>query len=211
MLKNAGITDSATQLWIGIGIDICSFLAAITGSLFFAERFGRRKMALSATFITVAAMLVMGLCTKAPQDDDGNAVSNKTATIFAVLAIYIVQIGFSGNWTPLQALYPTEIFNFSLRAKAAGITNVFWGTSGFLFNNVNPIGLGNLYWKYYMVQMVWNGVWIGFVYFLMVETKGRTLEQLDALFNKPNAVKESLKVVEPDQAYEASEKKVAAA
>ncbi|KAJ3381678.1 hypothetical protein HDU84_004911 [Entophlyctis sp. JEL0112] len=200
MLDGAGITDTSTKLGIAVGLDVASFIAACLGSLFLVETLGRRRMAQIATFITVISMIIIGVCSRATQNDDGSAVSNKTATIFAVLAIYLANVGFAATWTPLQALYPTEIFSFSLRAKAAGITNVFWGTSGFLFNSVNPTGLQALHWKYYFVQFAWNFVWVLFVYFLMVETKGRSLEQLEKVFTSKNPVKMSLEPIEPEVA-----------
>ncbi|KAI9360850.1 general substrate transporter [Zopfochytrium polystomum] len=193
--EGAGITDAATKLWIQLGVDIASFFAAVAGSLFLVERFGRRPMAFLGVTFTVLGMLIIGIAVMSLQNskDEKGTAHNSTASVFAVLAVYLIQIGFSMNWTPLQALYPTEIWSFALRAKAVGVTNIFWGTSGFLFNYVNPLGIGNLSYNYYWVQAGWNAFWYVIVYFLMVETKGRTLEELDEIFASANPVKESLK------------------
>ncbi|KAJ1553320.1 hypothetical protein HK405_008274 [Cladochytrium tenue] len=195
IFEGAGITDGTVQLWIQLGVDICSFFAAVAGSLFLVERIGRRAMAYLGVSFTVIGMLIIGIAVMELQkstDADGTA-HNSTASVFAVLAVYLIQIGFSMNWTPLQALYPTEIWSFALRAKAVGVTNIFWGTSGFLFNYANPLGIGNLSYNYYWVQAGWNALWFFIIYFLMVETKGRTLEELDVIFASSNPVKESLK------------------
>lgn len=48
-------------------------------------------------------------------------------------------------------------------------------------------------WKTYIVFVVWCAVQEVIWYFMMPETKQRTLEELDEIFAAPNPVKHSLK------------------
>ncbi|KAI8814279.1 general substrate transporter [Cladochytrium replicatum] len=194
MLEGAGINSEQTVLGIGLGVDILSWLCAMAGAFLLADRIGRRRMGMYTIVVVVLGYAIMGACTGVGVDQ-----KSYSATIAAVAFIFFTNGSFSALWTPLQALYPTEIWPFALRAKAVGIVNVFWGTSGYLFNWVNPLGLGNLNWKYYFVQAAWNGFWIVLIYFFMIETKGHTLEELDGIFLSSNPVKESLKPPKVDQ------------
>src|SRR5690606_18640857 len=59
----------------------------------------------------------------------------------------------------------------------------WWGRIAGFFNNfVNPIGLANIGWKYYITYVVWLAFEVCFVWFLFPETSGRTLEELSFLF-----------------------------
>ena len=71
-----------------------------------------------------------------------------------------------------------ELFPFHARAK--GIT-VFlcWGRVAVFFNQfVNPIGINNAGWKYYISYCIFLLFEIIFVWFLFPETSNRTLEEL---------------------------------
>jgi hypothetical protein len=61
---------------------------------------------------------------------------------------------------------------------------VFTNKCALFFNQfVNPIGLDNLEWKYYIVYVCWILVEIGLFYFLYPETLGNTLEQGADIFD----------------------------
>ncbi|KAK3671340.1 hypothetical protein LTR78_008800 [Recurvomyces mirabilis] len=45
-----------------------------------------------------------------------------------------------------------------------------------------PIGLANIGWKMYMVNASWDIVIVFLIAFFWVETKGKTLEEIDAIF-----------------------------
>lgn len=45
-----------------------------------------------------------------------------------------------------------------------------------------PIGLTNIGWKMYMVNASWDIVIVGLIAYYWVETKGKTLEEIDAIF-----------------------------
>lgn len=47
---------------------------------------------------------------------------------------------------------------------------------------IMPIGLTNIGWKMYMVNASWDIVIVGLIAYYWVETKGKTLEEIDAIF-----------------------------
>lgn len=49
-----------------------------------------------------------------------------------------------------------------------------------------PIGLEKIGWKIYMINGVWDIIELLFVVFFWVETKGKSLEEIDELFDGVN-------------------------
>jgi hypothetical protein len=45
-----------------------------------------------------------------------------------------------------------------------------------------PIGLTNIGWKMYMVNASWDIIILFLIMYFWVETRGKTLEEIDALF-----------------------------
>ena len=83
--------------------------------------------------------------------------------------------------------YTVEILPFSLRAKGFNVFN-FAVSVSIIFNQyVNPIALGKLAWKYYIVYCCWLAFELVFCYFFIVETRGLSLEETAALFDGEEA------------------------
>ena len=113
-------------------------------------------------------------------------------------------------FTPLIVSYSLEILPYSLRAKGFNVFN-FTISVALIFNQyVNPIALKNIGWKYYVsaptaisahrpaleltlmlttlvplqiVYCCWLAFETVFLYFFVVETRNRTLEETAALFD----------------------------
>jgi hypothetical protein len=56
-----------------------------------------------------------------------------------------------------------------------------------------PVGITNSHWKFYLLYLGIDALGIVIIYFTFVETKGRTLEEIDEIFADPHPVKRSLK------------------
>lgn len=87
--------------------------------------------------------------------------------------------------------YPTEIFPFTIRSK--GLTCELLSIYGSLVIAafVNPIGMENIGWRYYIVFCCFLVVILAVTYFVFPETKGYSLEEIAVLFDGPEAAPES--------------------
>lgn len=74
--------------------------------------------------------------------------------------------------------YLIELFPYSVRTRGIGIEQVFGKVGAFFSNNVNPIALTALDWKFLAIYCGWITFECLFVWFLYPETQGRTLEEL---------------------------------
>lgn len=84
--------------------------------------------------------------------------------------------------------YPVEIWQFSLRSRGLTVTWITALASIFLNTFVNGLALEQLGWKYYILFCVLLLLWIVFVWFVIPETKGHTLEQMAVVFDGEDAV-----------------------
>lgn len=62
----------------------------------------------------------------------------------------------------------------------------FWVNIASFFNQyVTPIGLGNVKWRFYFLYIAWDAFQALFIFLFYVETKNRTLEELNEIFEAP--------------------------
>lgn len=77
----------------------------------------------------------------------------------------------------LQA-YLVELWPFAERARGISWFQLFGRAAGFFTTFVNPIGLQNAGWKYFIMYCCILVFEIAFVALFFPETSGRTLEEL---------------------------------
>lgn len=82
------------------------------------------------------------------------AQSGDEGSAYAVVAMIFVYYLFYTIMHPLTYIYITEVFPFVHRAKGVAMTQ-FFSRAGSAFNQfVNPIGLDDIGWKFYIVYVV---------------------------------------------------------
>lgn len=165
ILRLIGITSQERITLINGILQIWNMIVAITGANL-VGRVGRRPIFLTATtcmFFGMIAWTVAG-SVFAKSRSEGAGAGVLTCIIFFISAYNIC-------WNPLAVAYPVEIMPFNIRAK--GIALLMGSIKGASFFNqfVNPIGLENLAWKYYIVYCVWLAIVLTTVYFMFPETK----------------------------------------
>ncbi|KAL0936274.1 lactose permease [Colletotrichum truncatum] len=190
MIEGIGIKDSRRQLLLNGINTIISFVSGFFGS-FFVDRVGRRPLFLWGTFLTGLVYIPINvLAAKAEQGKDGTIPTSQAYAFIAMIFTY--SIFWSFCWTPLQALYPAEILHNEIRAKGMGAKGFISGVASFINTYGTSVSLKHIGWKTYTIFLVLHFVHLGLMYMSCVETKERTLEELEEIFNDPKPVKKSL-------------------
>ncbi|KAK1497019.1 hypothetical protein CTAM01_08031 [Colletotrichum tamarilloi] len=192
MVRGVGITDSSRQLLLNGINTVISFVSGIFGS-FFVDKVGRRPLFLWGTLLTGLVYIPINvLAAKAEHHlDEGTAVPKPQAYAFiAMIFSYGIFWGFC--WTPLQALYPAEILNNEIRAKGMGAKGFISGVASFINTYGTSVSIKHIGWKTYTIFLVLHFVHLGLMYMSCVETKERTLEELEEIFSDAKPVKRSL-------------------
>ncbi|RDB15613.1 Lactose permease [Hypsizygus marmoreus] len=184
-----GIEDPTVQLLINGLLNIWNFFIAIIAGLL-CDKVGRRRLFMISTigmvFFWTLQTVCFSLYTQHQHPPAGHAV---IAMIFIPSAFRLAYFSLDDiAFTPLIVSYTVEILPYALRAKGF-VTFNFAISLSLIFNQyVNPIALEKLGWKYYLVYVFWLTFETVFVYFFIVETKNRTLEETAALFDGDETV-----------------------
>ncbi|GJE87134.1 hexose transporter [Phanerochaete sordida] len=172
-----GITNKTEQLLISAFLNVWSAINAISGGLF-CDKVGRRPLFLISTAGMLVFFILQTVCSAQFALHGNKAAGN---AVVAFLFLYSAFYGIA--YSPLITSYTLEILPFNLRAKGYTIFS-FAVSASLVFNQyINPIAFAALQWKYYIVYCVWLAFELVFVYFFLVETKNRTLEETAVLFD----------------------------
>ncbi|CAZ80212.1 unnamed protein product [Tuber melanosporum] len=188
LLKAVGVETPKTQLLYGAILNVISFVISTIGARF-TDRLGRRPVLLIATSLFVIEWSIVTALT-ATYGNEGNA--NENGSRAAIAFIYLFGITYSFAYTPLQALYPVECLSFETRAKGMGMYNLFVNIAAFFNSYAIPVAWERVQWRFYYLYIAWNIFQAIFIYFFFVETKGRTLEEINEIFDAPYPKKKSL-------------------
>ena len=188
MLEQVKINDTSTQLRYSAFLAVLSWVGATVGARL-TDVIGRRPILLCASALFVVQWtIITALTSTYGQESNTNVHGSRAAIAF----IYLFGITFSIAFTPLQALYPVECLPFETRAKGMGVYNLLVNIAAVFNTFVVPIALEKAQWKLYFLYIAWDAFQFLFIYFFFVETKGRTLEEINAIFEAPYPKKKSL-------------------
>ncbi|CZR55595.1 related to transporter (major facilitator superfamily) [Phialocephala subalpina] len=180
LLENVGITDPDTKLLLNAIYALTGWIAAIAGARCH-DIFGRRQMFLgSAAGMVVCLAITAG--TAAGYVNTGSILSSRASIAF----IYIFGVVFAFSWTSMQPLYPIEVMSAEMRAKGVFIFQITAGLSGFVNTFAAPVALKNIGYWFCVFFVFWDVSEFFFMYCFFVATKGRTLEEMDAVFEVKN-------------------------
>ncbi|CRG92363.1 Lactose permease [Talaromyces islandicus] len=182
ILNSVGITSSYDQSIINGGLQIWSFLVAIGFSSFLVSRWGRRTLFMIAGFGMLISFSVWTGCS-AVYAQTGNSAAG--SAVIAMIFLFYGVAGFA--WPGLTVSYCAEILPYNIRAKGLAFNLALTSASSVFNQYVNPIGLNNLQWRYYFVYIAILVVECLSIWFLFVETKGPTLEEIAELFDSEEA------------------------
>ncbi|KAJ5612075.1 hypothetical protein N7510_005269 [Penicillium lagena] len=196
VFESIGITSSKTQLLINGGITISGWVWGNTWSLL-VDKMGRRPMWLIGMSGMFVAFLMITVFTGVNTGIGYTNAGLGNATIFAIF-LFGLFYKMPGCMVPS---YVAEVSPFDLRAKAF-VINGFGDAAANIFSGyTNPVGLGAIGWKYYIV---WCCILVSnftIIYFFYPETKNLSLEEVGQLFDGPS------KAMEAKLAHEGAEEK----
>ncbi|KAI1104371.1 hexose transporter [Jackrogersella minutella] len=194
--KNSGIQDPFTIQMITSCINVVSTVPG----LWAVDKIGRRPLLLwGAVGMCASQFLVAMLGTLTTgQDEAGNIIVYNVAAQKAGIAFICLYIFFfASTWGPLAWVVTGEIFPLKTRARSLSMTTATNWLLNWAIAYATPYlvnygdGYANLQSK---IFFVWFGacfLCIAFVYFLIYETKGWSLEEVDELYSECSSARES--------------------
>ncbi|KAF2018240.1 general substrate transporter [Aaosphaeria arxii CBS 175.79] len=160
-------------------INAVCFMSATWTSITIIERVGRRPLlmvsaaCMSVAFVGIAVSVGIG---------QANPASHLVPGIVATVFMFLYFIAFSFGWISVPWLYPAEINSLSMRSKGASLATASDWLFNFVVVQTTPLGIHHLGWFLYLIYAVLNALFVPFVYLFVVETAGKSLEQIDRWF-----------------------------
>ncbi|KAK4040638.1 general substrate transporter [Parachaetomium inaequale] len=184
---NSGISNAFTITLITSCINVVSTIPG----LYATDTWGRRPLLLlGGVGMSVSQLLVAILgTTTTGQDSDGNTlVFNLAAQKASIAFVCIYIFFFASTWGPLAWVVTGEIFPLKHRARGLSITTATNWLLNWAIAYATPYlvnygeGYANLQSKIFFVWFGCCFLCIAFVYFLVYETKGLSLEEVDEMY-----------------------------
>jgi Na+/melibiose symporter-like transporter len=182
----AGVNTQNQRLTLNFANTIVSATGALIGTSL-TDKVGRRVMWFWGTLASAGMLAVVTGCTA----KWGSSNANPAGANAAIAFIFLFGFVYSLAYTPLQALYPAECLDYNTRAKGMAFYALAVSCASFVNTYAGPIALQKITWKYYIVYIAWDLFECAVIWFCAVETKGRTLEELNEIFEDPSPVKAS--------------------
>ncbi|KAK2768149.1 hypothetical protein FQN54_000001 [Arachnomyces sp. PD_36] len=204
-----GYTNNYAKTRINLA-NACWSLLTATAAAFIVAHFKRRTMFLLASASMLAAFIGMTVSFERLNFAKEAGFTNSAAGVAALFFYFAYTPCYNFGNNALTYTYLIELFPYAQRTRGIGIEQIFGKLGGFFSNNVNPIAIKAINWKYFAIYCGWITFELLFVFFLYPETAGRTLEELAFLFEDKELADQAVVAVEKtihhDDAALASEK-----
>lgn len=185
MMQAVGITSNTTQILMNALYGITGWIAATVGARLH-DKIGRRKMFMGSTIGMSICMAVVAGTTAGFEQTSNHAFSSAT-----IAFIFIFGIIYALAFTSMMPIYPGEVASTKIRARSMFIHQLVGGVASFVNQFAAPVAMTNIKYWFYVFYVFWDLFETVVIYFYFVETKGRTLEELEYIFEAKNPRKTS--------------------
>src|SRR5579862_1598024 len=177
IIQSAGIPSASGAILATAGIGVVNVLMTIV-SMWLIDRAGRRPLLLTGIAGMIVTLFALGYAFHAPMH------GGSLATV-AVICMMLYVASFAISLGPIFWLLIAEIYPTTVRSSAEGLSATFnWGANLLVsltfLTLLEAMGASRTFWLYGVFAI---GAWI-FSYYLVPETKGRTLEEIEEFWRK---------------------------
>lgn len=176
-------------------LNTINFLTTFIG-LYIVEHYGRRRSLIAGSlwmfvcFLIFASVGSFALDIETPQN-------TRSAGIAMIVMASLFILGFATTWGPQVWSLISELFPSRYRAKGMALATASNWLWNFLLAFFTPFIAKAINFKYGYVFAGCNLVGAALVYFFVIETQGRTLEEIDTMYLEHVDPRKSSKWVPP--------------
>jgi sugar porter (SP) family MFS transporter len=173
IFKFAGLSSTSVAILASVGVGVVNVVLTVV-AMQLIDRVGRRPLLLGSLAGMALSLAVLGLAFSLPQ------LSGSLGWI-AVVSLMVYVGSFAVGLGPVFWLMLSEIYPLRIRGRAMSVGTVAnWSANlivalSFL-TLTQVLGKAATFWLYGVVSI---GAWL-FAFFLVPETKGRSLEEIEA-------------------------------
>ncbi|KAH6652554.1 permease of the major facilitator superfamily [Truncatella angustata] len=175
LFMRGGLTAEAANLATA-GVGVVLFFSAWIPVVYF-DRLGRKTWLQIGTAGMFGALIGIAALLRHAESHPGSPTNNAIVAFPYLFYTFFNMSWSSGSWT-----YAAEIFPISLRAKGNALCTASLWISNFIVAQTTPPIASAIGWGLYILLAFFCLIAFLFVRYALVETKGRTLEEMSHLF-----------------------------
>lgn len=143
------------------------------------DHVGRRPLAFwGAAICCIVYIVIAALFGVYGRQNWENSAAGWAAVAFA----FIYMLSYGVSYSPLGWALPSEVFTTATRAKGVALSTATVWLSNFIIGVITPPFLTASAFGAFIFFAIWCALAAVWAWFLVPETKGKTLEEIDELF-----------------------------
>jgi sugar porter (SP) family MFS transporter len=175
IVEFTGVNSSAGSILAAVGVGVINVAFTVL-ALRLLDRAGRRTLLMIGVSGMSISLFTLGL---AFLGGGGSTFDS----VLAIVSLMVFVASFAISLGPIFWLLNAEIYPLKVRSKAAGVGTMANWTFNFIVSLtflllIDALGRSGAFWFYGAVGLLT----LAFCWFLVPETKGRTLEEIQAIF-----------------------------
>ncbi|KAI1333860.1 putative MFS sugar transporter [Xylariaceae sp. FL0016] len=171
---------AANPLLISGFFGVVKVVSCLFFLLFLVERIGRRGSLLGGAFLMGTYMLIIAILTATHPPKVGQAFTSTSAA--SVAMVYLEAMSYNMSWGPVPWLYMSEIFPSRIREAGVAVGTATQWLFNFVFSQITPHAINNIGWRTFLMFAIFNWALVAYAWFVIKETKGKSLEEMEFLF-----------------------------
>jgi len=180
IMQSAGIPSASGAILATAGVGVVNVLMTLV-SMWLIDRVGRRPLLLIGIAGMALALGALGMAFH-------GAAPSTSSTWLAVISVMAYVASFAISLGPIFWLLIAEIYPLKIRSSAEGLSATFNWSSNLVVSLtfltlLQFMGPARTFWLYGLLAVA---AWI-FSFYLVPETKGRTLEEIEAFWRAGHA------------------------
>lgn len=186
---SVGLSGSMARLLSAI--NAMTYMCFVILGLGLIDKLGRRRLliigAAGQCLCWLAITILLHEAGKANESIASSGLAVRLGAT-AVFFFYLFNCAFGFGWQGTSWLYPTEINSTKHRIQGMSLGVATNWLINFVVVFITPIGIAKLGAFFYVIWCVLNAVMIPILYIFYPETSGRSLEQIDDMFEAHNTI-----------------------
>ncbi|KAI0905178.1 general substrate transporter [Ustulina deusta] len=154
-------------------------LVTVIVCFFIIDKVGRRWLAIVGAVGECVSYVIIAVLSGLYED---NWLDHRAAAWVSIAFAFVFILSFGLSYSPLAWALPTEVFPTSVRSKGVALSNLANWLSNFIIAIITPPLLDAAGFGAYIFFAVFCGGAVLWAIFLLPETMGRTLEEMDVVF-----------------------------
>lgn len=178
---------------VGLSADMASLMSGLLFTWFFIASFipwflidtiGRRKLLISSALMMTFVFALLSGVTKQIGEKSSHSYPYG---IFASILCFLYLGTFATGFQATVWVYPPEILPLRIRAQGTALATACNWIINFAVVEIFPPAIDNIGWKVYTIFMCFNFSFVPIMYLFYPETKGKSLEDIDLLFEEADS------------------------